>query len=504
MTTTSVNWEELLQQVQELPTLPSVAAQILPTVDESDMSLQTLEGLILHDPALTAKVMRLANSTLFGAAGRITTMSHALFRMDIHAAKLIALSFHLDNAVGQPGRFDYPAFWRKSSATSVLATHLARRFPEVNIDEARVAGLLAGVGQLFLAEALGPQYAELCHHAERSATCVAQAERRALGVDHSTVAGMVLSHWHFPASLVNAIQSHLQPKTIDQLPEHTRELAKVLHLASLLADHALLRHSENLGIAGALAEMWAKIDPAALETLLVDVRHELDQTRELFEETDQDCDELLGQAKKLMIQVSLVTAENLTITARQAEENQQKIEDLRRETSRLAQQVTTDPLTGIGNRKFFDLRLQEETKRARRTGSQLSLILFDLDHFKRLNDTFGHQAGDMVLRSATKAVCKVLRTTDVVARYGGEEFAVIAPGTDLAGAIASAERMRQCLESVAVLYNGRKLRISASFGVAAVENPEHLRSVEQLVEVADACLYEAKHAGRNCVRSTSL
>lgn len=500
---TPISWDELFRQVQELPTSPAVAARLLPLVAQADLSLADLEMLVLQDPALTSKVMRLANSTLFGAAGRISTMGHALARMDIYAAKLIALSFHLDASAGQPGRFDCQRYWRESCARGAVAARLARLFPEVNIDEARVAGLLCGIGRFFLSEALGAEYTELLELAERGDS-LEPLERSRFGADGVTVSGMLLAHWHFPRGLADAIQAHPHPKTIDALPEHPRELAKVLHLADRIVDVVLFARTERLGDLATLASTWARIEQESLDALLGQIRAELDAREDDFDDSDLDGDELLAQAKRQMIDVSLITARNLDNKARQAEESQQQLEALRRQHDSLAQQVTTDPLTEIGNRKFFDVRLGEEIKRCKRNRTPLSLVLFDLDHFKRLNDTFGHQAGDMVLKKATKEIGRVMRTTDVVARYGGEEFAVIAPETDQQGATATADRMRSCLENVLVHYNGRRLRVTGSFGVATVLNPDKLRSAEHLIELADGCLYQAKHAGRNCVRSTVL
>lgn len=498
VTTASLNWEDVLRQVQELPTMPPVAALVLPTVEQPDLSIPALESVVLQDPALTAKVMRLANSTLFGAAGRITTMSHALSCMDIYAARLITLSFHLEPSADS--RRDCPLFaiWRESRAISILTNLFARRFWDVNLDEAKVAGILANLGELVLAQ-IAADGDQKNNPAPRS-----YAGGHTGGVDPAQVAGMLFARWQFPSRLVDPIQAHRQPKAIETLPDQPRELAKVLHLAELFADALLHNNDEKLRIGAALAEVWARIDAPALDGILAEAKTELEQQHLEERDTTYLAEDLLSQAKKQMVQVSLVTAKNLMEAARKVERNRQQLDDLQNERNRLAQQVTTDPLTDIGNRKYFDMRLGEEVNRCKRKRSALSLVLFDLDHFKRLNDTFGHQAGDMVLRSAAREIKKAMRTTDVVARYGGEEFAIIAPGTDRDGAIASAERMRACLENVSVLYNGRRLQVTASFGVVTVVNPDELRSPEQLVELTDACLYEAKRAGRNCVRSAVL
>ena len=164
---------------------------------------------------------------------------------------------------------------------------------------------------------------------------------------------------------------------------------------------------------------------------------------------------------------------------------------------RVASQATTDSLTGLANRWTFDEELALEWRRAERVGDPLALILLDIDNFKTINDTQGHQAGDEVLRVVGEVLATSVRQVDLAARYGGEEFAVIVPETDLGGAIDLAERLRTALESEEIeLQNGTRLSVTASFG-AAVKGD--LPGGEKLVAAADERLYEAKRAGKNQV-----
>ena len=164
---------------------------------------------------------------------------------------------------------------------------------------------------------------------------------------------------------------------------------------------------------------------------------------------------------------------------------------------RVASQATTDSLTGLANRWTFDEELALEWRRAERVGDPLALILLDIDDFKSINDTHGHQAGDEVLRKVGAVLAASVRQVDLAARYGGEEFAVVVPETDLQGAMDLAERLRKALESEEIeLQNGTRLSVTASFG-AAVKG--ELPGGEKLVAAADERLYEAKRAGKNRV-----
>jgi len=170
------------------------------------------------------------------------------------------------------------------------------------------------------------------------------------------------------------------------------------------------------------------------------------------------------------------------------------------QTERLA---TTDGLTGLANHRTFQARLEEQVALARRHGKRLSVILGDVDHFKAVNDTYGHPVGDQVLQGTARVLVKEARGTDLVARYGGEEFAVVMPETDAAGAVVIAERIRTRLSETTFPTELGPLRVTLSLGVATY--PEDARGKGRLVEVADACLYHAKRHGRNrTVAATAL
>jgi diguanylate cyclase (GGDEF)-like protein len=165
-----------------------------------------------------------------------------------------------------------------------------------------------------------------------------------------------------------------------------------------------------------------------------------------------------------------------------------------------------DPLTGLFNRRYLEETLEREVHRANREGQSLGLLLIDLDHFKRLNDTRGHQAGDEALRAMGQLLLRSVRAGDVACRFGGEEFVVLLPGATLAGAVGRAEQLRADLARVAVSYRGQDLEpITASIGVAAL--PELCVTATALLRAADTATYRAKRDGRDRIavaeRSTS-
>jgi diguanylate cyclase (GGDEF)-like protein len=159
-------------------------------------------------------------------------------------------------------------------------------------------------------------------------------------------------------------------------------------------------------------------------------------------------------------------------------------------------QALVDELTGLANRRRSEEMLHLERSRAERLGAPLAFVLADLDRFKSVNDRFGHPVGDDVLREFADVLLETVREIDVAGRWGGEEFAVVLPGTDLAGGVQVAERVRAALERRSIAADGTRISVTASFGVAAF--PEHGTEAE-LVAAADTALYEAKRTGRNRV-----
>jgi diguanylate cyclase (GGDEF)-like protein len=179
----------------------------------------------------------------------------------------------------------------------------------------------------------------------------------------------------------------------------------------------------------------------------------------------------------------------------------QAVNDVRRVTL-LEQENITDPLSGVYNRRYLDRRLEEEFDRGKRYETPLSILMIDIDHFKQINDQFGHQAGDHVLGFLGKLTLNSIRASDISARYGGDEFLIIAPNAPVSMADTIAERLRSHVESHELVLTsdpGRRqeIRVTVSIGVATCS--QKTESIQKLLKDADAALYRAKQAGRNRV-----
>jgi diguanylate cyclase (GGDEF)-like protein/PAS domain S-box-containing protein len=178
--------------------------------------------------------------------------------------------------------------------------------------------------------------------------------------------------------------------------------------------------------------------------------------------------------------------------------NQELEQRVAQRTLELERLATTDPLTDAHNRRFLMVRAEIEIAQAKRQGHSISMIMFDIDHFKRINDSHGHIAGDRVLVALSHAVSKEMRLGDTFARVGGEEFVLLLPQSDKEQAHQVAERLRRMIEELKIDAGAAlTLRITSSFGVASLSPT--VDTVDALYLAADTALYQAKDAGRNCV-----
>ncbi|HEY5959729.1 MAG TPA: diguanylate cyclase, partial [Polyangiaceae bacterium] len=212
-----------------------------------------------------------------------------------------------------------------------------------------------------------------------------------------------------------------------------------------------------------------------------------------------DIDELKGRAHDEL--ANLNTRYEALVHSLEAiiEQKQQLEQDLREANARLERLASIDELTGLLNRRALEEALRRDLARADRDSKPISVLLLDVDHFKHVNDTWGHPAGDAVLTMIGSMLQRSQRTSDVAGRYGGEEFMCVLPSTDLDGARVVAERIRTALLERTVPSNGKFIQVSVSIGIATERGPGCRTAYDTIVRRADEQLYRAKAAGRNRV-----
>jgi diguanylate cyclase (GGDEF)-like protein len=202
-------------------------------------------------------------------------------------------------------------------------------------------------------------------------------------------------------------------------------------------------------------------------------------------------------ASFLLVAIVVAVYNNVREDQRRNDLLEQEKKDLLRESNRMRHEAEHDGLTGLWNHRIIVERLNEEMSRSFRNGTPLSVVLIDVDHFKKINDTFGHLAGDLVLKEVSAIFTSALRSYDGVGRYGGEEFLLILPNCEIESALLRAEQLRQAVQSAQIMDGDTMLQVTASFGVASAF-PAHYEA-ETVIRAVDTALYQAKSNGRNCV-----
>ena len=209
----------------------------------------------------------------------------------------------------------------------------------------------------------------------------------------------------------------------------------------------------------------------------------------------------LGLAAQLAINERLARRRERGLTEAHA-----ALEALEAQSAALEELVRSDAVTGVANRRGLMDDLITEVYRALRYRRPLSVLMIDIDHFKRVNDTHGHEVGDIALQEVAATLRGSVRASDLVARYGGEEFVVVLPETDLVAAGLAAEKLRSAIAAHPFTNGGQPIEVTVSVGVAALTEGRlsPAETARRLIVKADAAMYEAKHAGRNRVRSESV
>ncbi|MCR8923282.1 diguanylate cyclase [Dasania sp. GY-MA-18] len=200
------------------------------------------------------------------------------------------------------------------------------------------------------------------------------------------------------------------------------------------------------------------------------------------------------EAKELTHSFNTMTKSLRDLNENLLKKVEERTQELDKANQRLLELANKDELTGVNNRRYFEERLGQEIKRAKRNGSSLALVMLDLDYFKVVNDTWGHLAGDQVLKTVSQKLQYCLRDTDIIARIGGEEFCLVMPDGSYDGVIAHLERIRIDIAALKIIYESHDISISCSMGLAFCRESD---TIQSLMERADDALYLSKNAGRN-------
>ena len=499
--TAMINSQKILSSAQ-LPTLPTVAIELLELSRNPELEIAEVVTVIKHDPAISGRILKAANSTLFGFVSEIASVERAVPLIGTATVTSLALSFWLkdESANLGPVAEHYDSYWMQSIVQALAAQTICRELAGLPADELFFAGMMLDIGRLALLKTFPDEYCAALNTAWDETCELHETESKALGINHVEIGSEVMQHWSLPETLIECVRYH--HSSLPVLLEVSNESScgdqiKALAVASSIGDYfCSTNKARSLERLTALTEEFFELSESELERLLNEVRTRVTETGDLYSaDTDQlaDPSEIMAEAREQMAQLAL----QAQLNQRQAE---QQINELEEKNNELQTQVLRDPLTNVYNRHLFDEVIRKELARGRRHDKPVGVIFVDIDDFKKVNDTYGHSCGDAVLKWAATTISGVLRDVDILARYGGDEFVILVNRPSTAGVKSIAGRIRAAIESDVFEFDGQKVAITMSVG-ASIEIPESGESDSGagLIAAADEAMYKAKQNGRNQV-----
>lgn len=482
------NLEAILQESDELPTLPAVAVRLISLARSEDIDMKRISDELAQDPALAAKVIGMANSSLFSPPKPVTTVARAVATLGLNALVTVALSFSLVRRKTSHKGFDHDWLWKRALFSAVAARCLAARM-QLDKDELFLSGLFQDIGMLAFGCAV-EGYGDVFLRSEGVHPRLEKLEREVFGAGHPEVGAWLAKRMGLPPVIQQAVSASHTPAG----PGVSKAMACVA-VSGWIADIWLSAEPKEVTLAAAeTAQAHLGLDGVSFAEVLSAVAAAIPKYSTLFDlEVGGTTAAILQQAREELVRVSL----RLTQTAQRSEEAAAALAMEKRD---IEHRMSRDRLTGLWTRAHIDEALPQAFAHAQQSKQPFSVLFCDIDHFKRINDTYGHAAGDRVLAAVAKLLIEAVRPQDIPGRYGGEEFVVGLPNTDKEVAATVAQRARKSIEGAHVgLGDGQHIRITVSIGVAAHASALPATSLDALVQAADAQLYRAKREGRNRV-----
>jgi diguanylate cyclase (GGDEF)-like protein len=498
--------DELLQENVKLPSPPAIAVRILEAVKKDDASFNELAGIISSDPALSVKVLRVANSAFYRMPNKVDSIQKALTILGINVLKNIALSFVIADGlrVKLEDDFNFDLFWKRSVTAGVGAELLAEHINYKN-DDTFVTALLQDIGIAIMYLCKPEKYLQVLDEKKVTDLPTRTIEKQIFGFDHQEVGAEILKDWGLPENIYLPILYHHNDR---EIPSEYAMLSHVLFLSDKVScvyydrnKNEEIRNIKNIlfdyyGMNG--TDVDAIVDSVAHESVEILSYFDIDPgTMVPYSQLLQEANEELGKLN--------FSYEQLVMEYKEAKERAETLaQELKAANGRLRYIAYTDELTDLYNHRYFHQLLETEFKRAIRYGRPFSLIMFDLDDFKKVNDEFGHLRGDIVLKEMGAHVKRNVRGSDFVARYGGEEFAIILPETNSEGASILAERLRKDIDEMRVVTDGNEIKVTISVGVVTYVPGCPLRDKSEMIGAADKALYLSKRTGKNKISAMEL
>ena len=494
---------DLISEKIRLPSPPAIAIRILDMVRRDDFSFSDLARIIESDPALVAKILKVANSPYYNCARKVANIETALSVLGTHAVKNIALSFVIrsDMKVKDDKGFDIDLYWRRA-ITAAVAAELTAALLGKRSQDIFITALLQDIGIIVFYLCSQNEYHLVMNENLASPEPLHEIERHCFGFDHQELGAELLKSWQIPEAIYAPIRYHHRN---GQIPDLYSNQSQILQLSDYLSSIYHGRQSvEKIRLVRSKLKSMLEIQDDAVDNLIDAVANkslEILSSFDISPGTLRPFSLILQEANDELSKLNS-SYEVLVIELKQAKEKAEKLaKELHCANVTLHELAFRDALTGLYNHRYFQEALDKELDSAKRYQKEFSLIIFDIDHFKKVNVTYGHPAGDRVLAAIARGGEQSLREADIIARYGGEEFAVILPETDLVGVNTIAERLRRDIENLEIDLDGTIIKATVSVGFTTYRHGSRIQGKGVIIGMADQALYVAKQSGRNRVHA---
>lgn len=477
----------------DFPSPPAIAQQIIALAGDPHIDISQVAAAISRDPGLAAKLLRAANSALYSRQRKSSNLRQALIVLGLHGATTLALGFALVGTYRglKSNGLDYDRFWRRAILSASAAKCFGALQNAALVEDIFLAALLQDIAILGVDRAAPDFYRDLPRDASHRDFRAHEMAR--LGIDHAELGAWLLDYWKLPEPLCRAVASSHAPSTADRSTP-TGMAACCVALGSDCVEILLASSAATDVAALALqASEWFGIDAASVAQVMDKIVAEIPEIERLFATKllpGDAANAILDQARELL-------------ALRNPQAPPAPVGSLP-ETNLLESRTVApqdaplrDGLTGLYNRGYLDLMLRREFQAATTGRWPLSVVVVDLDRFKRINETFGQEAGDSVLVTTAKSISAVARDTDCVARYGGGEFVVVLPGLASAGAEIFCQRLIGRLRGTLHPIGGTLVTVTASVGLATHAPKTPFQRASHLINAAGRSLYAAKKSGRD-------
>ncbi|HEY6645424.1 GGDEF domain-containing protein [Povalibacter sp.] len=490
---TPQDFENRLKAQVDFPSPSRVATEIIALARDPDIEMSRVATAISRDPAITAKILRIANSAFYSQRRPSQNLRQALVIIGLNAALTLALSFSLISAVRalRPAGIDYPRFWRRALLAATAARTFADAIKAPHAEDIFLAALLQDIGVLAIDRASRDFYSQLPQSSVHADWITYETSN--LGKDHAAYTAVLLQSWKLPDRIWQAVAASHKPQTLSGDTDDGR-FARCLALGSDLAEAVL--STDRSGVLPPLAQRvmaLVGLGNEAFTEVVSRVMSLIPETEALYETSILDADDaenLLAEARELLAVRNLHALQEVSSL-------QATTSVLLTRTEEAEDSSRRDPLTGALNRAWLDRLLDREFTQAVVFGRDLSIAHVDIDRLKNINDKYGTELGDEVLKNCTIKLQSCVRGSDLVARFSGEEFLVVLPGTDRNIVKQAAQRMLNAVADMRVTSPDGPVGVTVSIGLATYTTRQRFPSTLALLEAADHALYAAKLCGRN-------